>query len=120
FSQPPKNKDRYERSILEAKSSCRIMTTRASLPYASEKALSGIKNSICPAAFVNYKNPIEKKYKICNVMPFGAHDIHFNQYEAGFHAGSIESFTKKMDALGFSFISHNGDERKLLSELKSN
>lgn len=118
FSKPPVNQDRYERSVIEAKKSAAFITTRATVPYVSDNTRNGIIDSVCPAAFVNYGRNAEKTLRIFNIMPFGAHDTHFNLFEAGYHAASCIGLVERLSGDGFIFIPHNTAELQLATELQ--
>lgn len=73
-------------------------------------------SSICPAAFAA-KWSTRRSRLVCNLMPTGAHDSHFNPYEASIWADRLPQTAEFLRSDGFEFCAHSDDEYALAQEL---
>lgn len=106
------NKKEYKDAIQEAIDSSFAVTDR-DYTHAHHP---GVISSICPSAFAIDK-PKEGKYKLCNLMFYGAHDRHFNDTQADYWKLRIKEVSAYCLANNYYFIEHaqrpyyeNGEE----------
>lgn len=117
FSSEPANMDRYFRAVREVIGKAAAVTTRNSLPHIPHSTSFGIRRSVCPASFVNLGLGINRPYKLCNFMPDGAHDRHFNPEEADIWKIRAPVIAKQLIEQGFLSICHTPSEVEYATEL---
>lgn len=75
----------------------------------------GLIRSICPSAFAAYFGE-KKTVKLCNLMPNGAHDAHFNEHEAALWRTMIPEVSKTLQGLGYVFCAHSVEEHFMATQ----
>jgi len=73
----------------------------------------GIQESICPAAFAVAPETLAPHRRLCNLMPHGAHDAHFNPGEAAVWRERLPSLAQELRSRGFEFVAHDAEEWRL-------
>lgn len=73
-------------------------------------------SSICPAAFAATWNENRTRY-VCNLMPAGAHDRHFNPEEADLWEQRLPEVAGHLKKAHFEFCAHNEEEKQLAQQL---
>ena len=88
------------------------VTSRQPLPVPAP----GVLDSICPATFAAQYCEAPTR-KLCNLMPAGSHDEHFDPEAAAEWKRRLPDVSQALLEGGFEFIAHSEDEYKLAYKL---
>lgn len=99
-------------AITESRDRAWAVTTRQPLPF----PVPGVLESLCPAAFAAQYCEAPTR-RLCNLMPAGAHDEHFDPEAAAEWKRRLPDVAQALQEGWFDFIAHSPDEYKLAYKL---
>jgi hypothetical protein len=102
----------YRALLAESVEKSHVVTSRQPVMY------PGIIDSVCPAAFaVDWKPDVVARLRLCNLMPAGAHDNHFDPSAAAHWEKRLKDISAFYRDSGYEFIAHSSDEVELATKL---